>query len=473
MPPPIEAAPTKQEVERQLGRMMACDIFASRLQPAKLLRFIVEETLRGEEITEKFIRGHIFPTPPYAPESTIARRTMDLVRDILAEYYATTGKDEPVIISLPKSPPGKRIKFQAGQAYAPRFDYNPLNSAVLKMRLAIHQLHQVSYEEAMDSAVSFADLSSHPGLSAAAQAGLAEALLVLILHEIKLMDFPKAHVETAKELSETAVSLSPHHWHTHAALGVVMVCLHNLVKAGEEFAIALKLDKAKTDGYFGYAIFLMTVGRYSEALVLVGLTASERVEDAFAQAFHGLVLYVLRHFDDAEQALRAAIRLDRHCWLAHNALAMLLADTRRPNEALRHLGRLQVALDERIWTMPGLVMICTARARNLDPEGFLKNLETAAAIVTKIVEHRDKFQLALTSIGLHEMEKGWLSLPNPDDAHIENALNLLRGAFTECSPLALWLHLWPILEPLRALPKFQEMLRESCFPAPPAEQCKS
>jgi tetratricopeptide (TPR) repeat protein len=469
MSPLIEAVPTKPEVERQIDRMMGSYVFTSRLQQANLLKFIVEGTLRGKEITEKFIREHVFPTPPYAPESNIARRTMDLVRDNLAEYYANAGKDDPVIISLPQSPPGKRIKFQAGQAYAPRFAYNPLNPAVLKLRVANHQLHQMSYEEAMDSVDYFVELSALPGLAAAAHSGLAEAIIVLIIHEIKLMDSAKQHLDEARHFSEIAVSLNPTSWHAHAVLGVVMLCLHNLWKARAEFTVALELDKAKTERYAGYAIFLITMARYSEALGLAKLAASERVEDSFAQAFCGLVHYVLRHFDEAEQAFRTAIKLDRHCWLAHNALAMLLADTARPNEALRHLGRLQVALDEKIWTMPGLVMLCTARARNLDPEGLLKNLQTVEVITKEVSELRDKFQLALTSIGIHELERGWLSAPNPDNSNLETTINALWGAFNDYSPLALWLHLWPFLDPVRALPRFQEMLDQHNFPLPPSK----
>src|SRR5579863_8389138 len=132
--------PARHEIERQLDRILADEVVASYPQPSKLLKFIVERTLKGDEITEKLIREGVFPNPPYKEDSNIARITMDKVRELLAEYYADEGGDEPVFITLRKSPEGRRIKFQAGEAYTPLFSYNPRSPIAKAFAIANHLL---------------------------------------------------------------------------------------------------------------------------------------------------------------------------------------------------------------------------------------------------------------------------------------------------------------------------------------------
>jgi hypothetical protein len=103
MPIP-DAIPMRHEVERQLDRLLADERIASHPQPAKLLAFIVRRALNGHDVTEHVIREEVFPHPPYAEDSNIARITMEKVRKLLTEYYAETGEDDPVIIALPRSP---------------------------------------------------------------------------------------------------------------------------------------------------------------------------------------------------------------------------------------------------------------------------------------------------------------------------------------------------------------------------------
>jgi hypothetical protein len=110
-----ENKPTRPEVEQQLQRMLESDIFAACPRQAALFEFLVKGAIEGQEITQKDIRARFFPTPPYKPESTVARTTVTFIRKKLVRaYYKTRGEEDLVIIDLPQpanhQTSGKRIK---------------------------------------------------------------------------------------------------------------------------------------------------------------------------------------------------------------------------------------------------------------------------------------------------------------------------------------------------------------------------
>src|SRR5580692_1826313 len=83
MPIHDQAIPVKQEVQHQLERMLGSELFRARPQQSKVFEFIVRAALAGREISEKDIRARFFPTPPYDPESTVARTTVNFIRSKL------------------------------------------------------------------------------------------------------------------------------------------------------------------------------------------------------------------------------------------------------------------------------------------------------------------------------------------------------------------------------------------------------
>src|ERR1700733_9958498 len=91
--------PTYPESKGQLERMLANLIFTTRPKQADFLRFVVEHALQGAEITEKYIVDHLYRRHRYG--SSIARRTKDLVKDRLKEYYEEDGQADLVVIAFP------------------------------------------------------------------------------------------------------------------------------------------------------------------------------------------------------------------------------------------------------------------------------------------------------------------------------------------------------------------------------------
>jgi serine/threonine-protein kinase len=90
---------------RQLERVLASPDFARSERLSRFLRFVVERHLQGRdfEIKESVIAMEVFSNRDYDPKlDSIVRTEAGRLRARLAEYYMGGGKDDPVIIELPK-----------------------------------------------------------------------------------------------------------------------------------------------------------------------------------------------------------------------------------------------------------------------------------------------------------------------------------------------------------------------------------
>ena len=97
---------TPEEVRAQLERILASRAFASSVRMSRFLRFSVEETLagRGDELKEITIGLAVFDrSPDYDPRlDPIVRVEARRLREKLSRYYATEGREDPVVIDLPR-----------------------------------------------------------------------------------------------------------------------------------------------------------------------------------------------------------------------------------------------------------------------------------------------------------------------------------------------------------------------------------
>lgn len=94
------------QVRAQLERIAAHDLFASSERRARLLRFLVENSLTGkpEALKESVIAVEVFARPTgHDPKlDSVVRVEMGRLRSKLLEYYARDGKDDPLLIEIPK-----------------------------------------------------------------------------------------------------------------------------------------------------------------------------------------------------------------------------------------------------------------------------------------------------------------------------------------------------------------------------------
>ena len=91
---------------RQLERVLASSGFARNERMARFLRFVVEQYLAGKEseLKESVIAMEVFGRRPDhdLTRDSIVRTEAGRLRARLREYYVEEGKDDPLIIELPK-----------------------------------------------------------------------------------------------------------------------------------------------------------------------------------------------------------------------------------------------------------------------------------------------------------------------------------------------------------------------------------
>ena len=91
---------------RQLEQVLASPGFVRNERLSRFLRFVVERHVEGrdQELKESLIAIEVFGRPPgYDPkQDPIVRTEASRLRARLSEYYLTGGKNDPMIIELPK-----------------------------------------------------------------------------------------------------------------------------------------------------------------------------------------------------------------------------------------------------------------------------------------------------------------------------------------------------------------------------------
>src|SRR5262245_31518357 len=95
-----------QAALRQLERILTSPGFARNARLSRFLRFVVEGHLEGkdDELKESLVAIEVFGrSPGYDPkQDPIVRTEAIRLRARLSEYYLNGGKDDPLVIELPK-----------------------------------------------------------------------------------------------------------------------------------------------------------------------------------------------------------------------------------------------------------------------------------------------------------------------------------------------------------------------------------
>lgn len=336
--------PSRHEVERQLERILADNVTASYPQPAKLLKFIVERTLAGEEITEKLIREYVFPNPPYKVESNIARVTMDTVRKLLKNYCRSEGEHDPVVIALPTFPKRKkRIKLKPGEAYTPSFSYNPLTWAAKELTVAYHLLRG-SPAQIRQALEHLNNVGRAEPDNPEVMLGTIEAWGMMIIlgvvgdpHET-LVAGPLWWIDKIEKEGRPT-------WRTHALRAVLYYSIGDRVKAKAEFERALELNREATISRGMYLHFLFHTGKEEQALRLMAMQAEERADSAPMHAIYGIYLSHAHRHEEAERALAKSLLLDRNCWPAHYGMTQMYLALGNQEKTEEHGKRLEALVE--------------------------------------------------------------------------------------------------------------------------------
>lgn len=103
---PVEQTPSIEQQRLLLDRILSSNLFRKSHRLASFLRFICEEQQqgRGNTLQEQRIGIVVFGRPEsyHMGEDSIVRSQARFLRLRLQEYFATEGKDEPIVLTVPK-----------------------------------------------------------------------------------------------------------------------------------------------------------------------------------------------------------------------------------------------------------------------------------------------------------------------------------------------------------------------------------
>src|SRR5579872_2782548 len=119
-----------EAARRQLERVLASSGFSRNERLSRFLRFVVEQHLAGRdaEIKESLIAVAVLGrSPDHDPkQDSVVRTEAARLRVRLSEYYLGDGKDDPLVIEMPKG--GYVPAFRSmviGRAHAPQDRRSP------------------------------------------------------------------------------------------------------------------------------------------------------------------------------------------------------------------------------------------------------------------------------------------------------------------------------------------------------------
>jgi tetratricopeptide (TPR) repeat protein len=128
-PPEPSTDPTATEIRAELDRILTSHVFSGARRPSDFLRFVVENVLKGGggRIKEYLIGVDVFGrSSQYDPRlDPVVRIEAGRLRTKLGQYYAGPGKDDPIVIDLPKG------------SYVPEFRRQPRAAGLAEATAAI------------------------------------------------------------------------------------------------------------------------------------------------------------------------------------------------------------------------------------------------------------------------------------------------------------------------------------------------
>ena len=101
---PKTPPPTKEDIYRQLQRVLSSPDFNASAQQTAVLKFVVEQTLSGNAagINETAIAANVFGRGPDFDQSIdpVVSIQASLLRRALERYYSKVGINDPIRISI-------------------------------------------------------------------------------------------------------------------------------------------------------------------------------------------------------------------------------------------------------------------------------------------------------------------------------------------------------------------------------------
>lgn len=278
---------------------------------------------------------------------------------------------------------------------------------------------------------------------APAHAGAAEAYLTRAFYG---MASPRTDMPMAKTAARRGLAIDPDLAHAHAILAfVTLVYDWEWKTAASEFKKAIELDPRSTVTRCWYGLYslLCVEGRVEEALSVCREAVDMDPVDTSPLGILGAALYTARRYDEALPHLLDVVNRSPSSYAGWRILGLVHLAQSNHLEATKALQRAVELSGRNPWPVAELGIVHAASGRPADAQTLYDELQDRSAKVWISPVCR-----ALLSMTLGRMDQAF--------SHLEQA-------YRERDPLLIGFRTWPLLDPLRADPRFDRLLARIGF----------
>ncbi len=252
---------------------------------------------------------------------------------------------------------------------------------------------------------------------------------------------PKEAFSRANEAARKSLELDSTLAEGHAALAIVQRDYHwNWSESEKEFKQALALNPGYATAHLWYANYFNGVGRHDDAIAEMKRALDLDPLSLIINADMGRTLYFARRYREAIEQLRKTVEMDQHFALAHIWLGQVLEQTGRLDEAI---GEFQKGV-----TLSDTSAFAVARLGHA--YSVVGNRDQAAKLLEQLKNLSKKKYVSCYDIGIMYAGMG----------DTDQAFTWLENAFEERSHWLDFLTVDPILDPIRADPRFRVLVNK-------------
>jgi len=260
------------------------------------------------------------------------------------------------------------------------------------------------------------------------------------LNQIDWVFAPKDSVPKAKQAIESALRIDPSLAEAHTMRAMLLLQYDwDWVQAEREFRKALELDPNYALGRSFLAWYLAAMGRFDEAIAEDRRALDLDPLSSAVNADLGWDLYLARRYDEAIEQLRKAVDLESNYWVSHVLLGRCYEQTGKPKEAVAAFEKARQVENSIPEVIAALGHGYAVAGRRTEALKIISELEARSK-----KEFVPSYTIATIYTGLGMKEQ---------------AIQYLIKSFDEGSYYMIHLKVEPILDPLRADPRFTDVMR--------------
>jgi TolB-like protein/Tfp pilus assembly protein PilF len=249
----------------------------------------------------------------------------------------------------------------------------------------------------------------------------------------------------AKQYALKALDLDPNLAHAHTALAAVRFYGDwDWAAAEKEFKRALELNPSDAEAHRRYSVYLSALGRGEEALAEIRRAQQLDPLSTLTQVDVGWMFYFARQYDQAVEQCRRALELDPNSDNSYDCLGSGYLAKGRYEQAIAAFQRALSLSGGDPDHLVGLARAYALAGRKAEARKVLRELRQLSEGA-----YVPPYYLAAVHVALGENEQ---------------ALTWLEKAYRERDTYLPWLKVDEALDPLRADPRFHELLSRLRLP---------